>query len=378
MSADPNYPEKIEHVYTFDIPKGQKPERLDAFITKSIEHATRTRVQKAIDREAVLVNDKPSKSNYKIRPGDKITVTVYKPPPLQLIPEDLPLDVVFEDEHLLVANKPAGMPVHPGFGNRTGTLVNAMLWHAGKRDPLDLLKRREGWGDDEDEDDDVDDDTEQVDELGKGEEDLLSSAAIRPGVVHRLDKETSGLIVLGKNYRTTMGLSKQFAARTVDRQYIALVWGVIKDDERLIEGNIFRSTRDRRLMSVHERGGKYAATEVTVIERYNCATLISCKLRTGRTHQIRVHLNHIRHPLVGDPDYGGRDAALNGIHHLYRQEAKKALHEIHRQALHARTLAFDHPVTRQRMEFTSELPEDLKTAIFTLRPEGVALPDILQ
>jgi 23S rRNA pseudouridine1911/1915/1917 synthase len=386
-TPDANHPASIEHVYQFDITARQKPERLDAFITHSIEHASRSRVQKAIDRGAVTVNGTPSKANYRVKPGDKIVITVVKPPPLQLIPEDIPVPVVYEDEHLIVFDKPAGMPVHPGFGNRTGTLVNAMLWHAGLREPLDVLKRREHWTDAEedgaeesaeDQEDpevdvaDVDDDIVEVADVGElsgaDEQSFFTSSAIRPGIVHRLDKDTSGLIVIGKTYQATMLLSRQFAARTVKREYIALAWGVIKDDFRIIEGDIGRSTRDRKLMTVVQRGGKYAATEVTVIERYDCATLIRCKLRTGRTHQIRVHLSHIKHPIVGDEEYGGRELAINSIHHLFRKEAVNALHAIHRQALHARTLGFIHPFTQQEMMFSSELPADITAAISVLRP----------
>jgi 23S rRNA pseudouridine1911/1915/1917 synthase len=211
---------------------------------------------------------------------------------------------------------------------------------------------------------DEDDEVVGLDELSAASEaDFFTSSAIRPGIVHRLDKDTSGLIVIGKTYQATLRLSQQFAARTVQREYVALVWGVIKDDFRVIEGDIGRSTRDRKLMSVVQRGGKYAATEVTVIARYNSATLIRCKLRTGRTHQIRVHLSHIKHPLVGDADYGGGESFLTAIHHMYRKEAAAALQAIHRQALHARTLGFVHPFTRDELMFTSEIPEDLNAAI---------------
>ena len=377
VSGDLNYPDRIEHIYTFDIPARQQPERIDAFITRSIEHATRTRVQRAIERGSVTVNGAPTKANYKIRPGDQIVVTVMKPPPLQLIPEEMPLDVLYEDDELIVVNKPAGLPVHPGFGNRVGTLINGIMWHCGQREPIDVLKRRESW-DDDDDDQEESDGQEELDELASHEDDVLKSSAVRPGVVHRLDKDTSGVMVVGKTYKATLALSEQFAARTVSRQYVALAWGVIRDDERLIEGEMGRSTRDRKLMQVMERGGKYAATEVTVVERYDCATLVTCRLRTGRTHQIRVHLSSIRHPIVGDDAYGGREAAFNGVHHLYRLQARAALNAIHRQALHARSLAFDHPTTRQRMEFTTAVPDDMLAAVKAVRPEDVGdLPGCL-
>jgi 23S rRNA pseudouridine1911/1915/1917 synthase len=387
-----NYPERIEQTFTFTIPARQKAERLDAFITHSIEHATRTRVQKAIDRGAVTVNGAPSKANYKIRPGDVINVVVHKPPPMQLIPENIPLDVLFEDEHLIVVNKPAGMPVHPGIGNRIGTLVNAVLWHAGNREPIDVLGNRESLADAEDEEQDLAEaEGEEAEGEGEGEgegaevssdladeDDGLRSNAMRPGIVHRLDKDTSGVMVVGKTYEATLGLSEQFASRTVARQYVALAWGVIRDNDRLIESQFGRSTRDRKLHAVLDRGGKYAATEVHVLERYDCATLITCKLRTGRTHQIRVHLTHIKHPLVGDPEYGGRDTALNGVHHLFRRRAQLALGHMHRQALHARSLEFTHPVTRERLTFTSSVPADFLAAVQELRPpEAGPLPPCL-
>lgn len=364
---DPNYPERLEHTYEFVIPSRQKPERLDAFITKSILHATRTRVQKGIDAGIVTVNALPTKANYKIRPGDVIRVTVMKPPPLELIPQDIPLEVLYEDGVLMVINKAPGILVHPGLGNRSGTLVNAVLWHLGYREALAVLKRRESWGDD--------DQSSDEDEAGQftigGEEDVDISG-MRPGIVHRLDRDTSGVMVIGKTYDVTMALATQFAERTVSREYIALAWGVIKDDRRLIEGDIGRSPRDRKLRAIVERGGKYAATEVTVLERHECATMIACKLRTGRTHQIRVHLAAQRHPLVGDPDYGGRDAALSAIHHSFKRLGQQLLRCIHRQALHAHTLAFTHPVTGKRMEFSSPLPADMQQCLDLLRASSAS------
>lgn len=372
LQSNPNYPDKIEHVYTFEITKGQQPERIDAFLTRAIEHATRNRVQKAIDRGAVLVNGAMTKSNYKIRPGDRLTVTVMKPPPLQLVPEDIPLDVLYEDRDLIVVNKPAGMPVHPGIGNRVGTLVNAVLWHTGQREAIDVLLRRQEWHDVNDTDDTDDtENTDDTDESGLTDDRLSDDGVLRPGIVHRLDKDTSGVMVVGKTYAVTMALAEQFAQRTVSREYVALAWGVLRDDRRLIEAAIGRSTRDRTLMQVVDRGGKYAATEVTVVERYDAATLVTCKLRTGRTHQIRVHLSSIRHPIVGDPGYGGREAAVAAIHHLYRPQAKGALQALHRQALHARMLGFTHPGSGERMEFSAPVPSDMVDAINALRPTAV-------
>lgn len=366
---DPNYPERIEHTYEFVIPSRQKPERLDAFITKSILHATRTRVQKGIDAGIVTVNDLPTKANYKIRPGDVVRVTVMKPPPLELIPQDISLDVLYEDDVLMVIDKAPGILVHPGLGNRSGTLVNAVLWHLGYREALAVLKRRESWGDDEQSSDE--EEAEQFTIGGAAEVDMNG---LRPGIVHRLDRDTSGVMVIGKTYDVTMALATQFAERTVSREYIALAWGVVKDDWRLIEGDIGRSPRDRKLRAIVERGGKYAATEVTVLERHSCATLITCKLRTGRTHQIRVHLAAQRHPLVGDPDYGGRDAALQAIHHSFKRLGQSMLKSIHRQALHARSLAFTHPVTGERMQFSSPIPADMQNCLDLLRASSADAP----
>lgn len=383
---DRNYPEPIEQVYELVVAPRQKADRLDAFITRSIEHATRTRVQKAIERGTVTVNGASSKANYKIRPGDVVRVVVHKPPPMQLVPEDIPLVILYEDEHLIVVNKPAGMPVHPGIGNRYGTLVNAILWHSGQRVPIDVLGNRESLEDVDDlEGEDPDEDENDVpsysdtDELGNNDEGVFSSAAVRPGIVHRLDKDTSGVMVVGKTYDATVGLSQQFAARTVNREYVALAWGVVHEDALHIETSFGRSTRDRKLHAVLAHGGKYAATDVTVVERYTCATLITCKLRTGRTHQIRVHLAYKKHPLVGDKDYGGREAALTSIHHLFRRQAQSSLGLIQRQALHARSLAFTHPVTNERLEFTSSVPDDFLSVVNSLRPaEAGQLPQCLR
>lgn len=378
MSNDYN-PERVEHVYTFVIPARQKPQRLDTFITNSIEHATRTRVQKAIERGAVTVNQKPTKANYSIRPGDVIAVVVHKQPPMLLTPQPIPLDILFEDDYLIVLNKPAGILVHPGLGNRGGTLVNAILWHCGQREPIDVLQRRETRPDklmnldmddnnEQSDFDEADDEELHATTLMPDPEILNDNTTMRPGIVHRLDKETTGVMVVAKDYRTTLGLSTQFAQRTVEREYVALAWGVIQPDELTIEGNIDRSTRDRKLFAVHERTGKFAVTDVRVIERYDYATLITCRLRTGRTHQIRVHLQWKQHPLVGDPDYGGREKAVQGLHHIFRRRAQDTLATLSRQALHARLLGFDHPVTGEHLRFTSPVPSDVLQAVQSVRP----------
>lgn len=361
--------ERTEHTYEINVTPGKKPERLDAYITRSIAMATRTRVQKAIESGAVFVNGTRQKSNYKVRPNDVITVHVMRPPPLQLIPQEIPLDILFEDDNLMVINKGPGILVHPGLGNRDGTIVNAVLWHLGKREPIDVLKGREHWaGEEENEEGASEAEDEFASEVWELQEQTPEGkAAVRPGIVHRLDRDTSGVMVIGKTYEATMQLATQFADRTVSRQYVALAWGVIKDDARLIEGDIGRSPRDRTLRAIVRTGGKYAATEVTVVERYPFATLITCKLRTGRTHQIRVHLSSQKHPLIGDPDYGGRDAAILALHTAYRTRGHDVLRLIHRQALHARSLDFTHPITKQRLRFESPLPADMQNCLDLLR-----------
>jgi len=297
-----------------------------------------------------------------------------RPPPLQLIPQNIPLTILFEDEHLMVIDKPAGILAHPGLGNRSGTLVNAVLWHLGFREPIDVLKRREGWDDDDEaaestqettsnEDAEVSDDQP----WGVDEATAFESKGMRPGIVHRLDKDTTGIMVIGKTYEATLGLASQFSNRTVEREYVALAWGVVKEDFQLIEGDIGRSSKDRKLRAIVERGGKYAGTEVTVLERYDFASLVTCKLRTGRTHQIRVHLSAKRHALVGDADYGGREVAFNAVYSAFRRTAQIALTLIQRQALHARLLGFTHPITNERMSFESPIPADMQACIDLFR-----------
>lgn len=342
--------QRIEHVYTFVVAPKQQPERVDAFVTRMIQHATRSRVQKAIDQGTVTVNNQPTKANYKIRPNDVVHVVVKRQPPIALIPEDIPLTVLFEDEHLLVIDKPKGLLTHPGVGNRSGTLVNAVLWHVGQREAIEL------------ESDDDDDDGETSDAFAD-ESEAMASSALRPGIVHRLDRDTTGVMVIGKSYEATMHLATQFHDRTVSREYVALVWGVVKSDVQTITGNIGFNPRNRKLMAVVERGGKHAATDVTVLARFDLATMVRLNLHTGRTHQIRVHMAHTRHPVIGDADYGGRESALPGVHHTYRRLAQRILTCMDRQALHARTLGFTHPVTRERMSFESPIPPDMQRAL---------------
>lgn len=348
---------RIEQTHEFAIPSRQKPCRLDVFITQAIEHATRTRVQRAISDGFVTVNGIVEKANYVLKPGDAIKVVTHRPPPLMLVPQDIPLNILYEDEHLLVIDKHAGILAHPGVGNRTGTLVNALLWYLGQREPIELAEEAA---------DDDDEDARPPDEHA-----TMRSDAVRPGIIHRLDRDTTGVVVIGKEYNTTHQLTRQFALRTVEREYLALVWGIVPNDHGIIAGNIATSTRNHKLKTVSERGGKEARTEYTVLERYRCATLLRVKLHTGRTHQIRVHMSHNRHPVVGDPDYGGRENVLPSIHHAFRREAQSALGCIQRQALHARSLGFVHPITKQPMRFETEPPADMLAAIAILRDEAL-------
>jgi len=346
--------DRIEHTRDIIVPAGQTPERIDRYVARSVLRATRNKVQDAIAAGAVLVNGEPTKANYRVRPGDVIAITLMKPPPIELIPQNLPLDIVYEDDDLLVVNKAAGMVTHPGFGNRDGTLVNAVLYHCGRNLPaIDVPIEDDGTFDDAD--DEEDDDGDAVD------------AAVRPGIVHRLDKETSGLMVVAKNGVAQADLAKQFADRTARREYYAVVWGEFTEDSGEIEGNIARDSRDRKRFAVVQRGGKTALTRWRVIERFAFTTLIACRLATGRTHQIRVHLAHVRHPLFGDPTYGGRVVVYSGPGARHRSHVANLLRLIDRQALHARLLGFTHPTTREWMEFESPLPADMQVLLEELR-----------
>lgn len=359
MTEKDNYPRHIEHVFEFVIPPGQGIERLDVYLTRTVPNASRNKVQEAIDAGAVLVNGKTVKNSRKILPGDVIQCTLLKPPPLVLVPENIQLDIVFEDNRLLVINKPAGMVVHPGFGNRYGTLVNGLLYHYGFRENIAVEYDRE-----ENEDDESD--------IQTSFENLGSEINERPGIVHRIDKDTSGLLVVAKDVEALAYLAKQFRDRTADREYYALAWGIVKNDEGEIKSNIVRSPRDRKVFVATDRNvGKFAHTTYSVVERFEFATLLRLKLFTGRTHQIRVHCSSIGHPLVSDLPYGGAVVAYSGIKtNALRSKAEELLKTINRQALHAKTLGFNHPTTESRMLFDSELPEDFVKAIELCRKKN--------
>jgi 23S rRNA pseudouridine1911/1915/1917 synthase len=317
--------------------KGQDPLRVDKFLLNRLEGTSRNKLQQAAIQGYIHVNGVKVKSNYKVKAHDVVSVMFTKPPrELELIPEDIPLNIIFEDEDLLVLNKEAGMVVHPGFGNYTGTLVNALVYHF-KNLPLN--------GDD----------------------------ATRPGLVHRIDKNTTGLMVIAKTDKALQSLSKQFFDRTIDRRYNALVWGELDQEQGSIEGHIGRSLKNRKVMSVFPDGdfGKHAKTHYKVIERFGYISLVECKLETGRTHQIRVHFQHIKHPLFNDFEYGGDKILKGTTFSKYKQFVENCFKIISRQSLHAKSLAFSHPRTGEWMEFQSDLPDDMTEVISKWRKYAV-------
>ncbi len=320
--------ELYEH-FRFTADSGQSALRIDKFLSARLENTSRTRIQNAASAGNILVNNLPVKPNYKVKPGDIVQVVLPSPPrEIELIPQNIPLNIVYEDDDVIVVNKEAGMVVHPAFGNYTGTLVNALMWHF-----RDLP--------------------------------LFRTGQLRPGLVHRIDKDTSGILVMAKNELSLNKLSKQFYDRTTDRKYIALIWGTPEPAEGIITGNVGRNTRDRKIMQVFPDGqqGKPAITYYRVIEDLGYISMVECKLETGRTHQIRVHFSYIKHPLFNDDEYGG-DRILKGTtFSKYQQFVKNCFKIMPRQALHAKSLAFDHPVTGERMSFDSELPADMKQVI---------------
>ncbi len=317
-----------EH-YRLTVDAGQSSVRIDKYLSNRIENASRSRIQAAADAGSILVNGTVVKSNYKIKPNDDIQIVMdYPRHELKIIPEDIPLDIVYEDEHLIVINKPAGLVVHPGHGNYTGTLVNALAYYF-----KDLP--------------------------------LFNSEDPRPGLVHRIDKDTSGLLVVAKTDLAKNKLALQFFEKTSERLYHALVWGSVKDDEGTIVGNIGRSLNNRQVFTVfpEEDYGKHAVTHYKVLRRIGYVTLVECKLETGRTHQIRVHMKYINHPLFNDSNYGGDQILRGTTFSKYRQFVQNCFKILPRQALHAKTLGFVHPATGEKMLFNSELPADMTEAI---------------
>jgi len=319
--------ECFEH-YKFVADKGQSPLRVDKFLMNFIEHATRTKIQKAANEGNVKVNGKKVKSNYKVKASDTVTVEYSTPKKkFELIPEDVPLNIMYEDDDLLIVNKDAGMVVHPGFGNYSGTLVNALAFHFKSLPNM-------------------------------GEED-------RPGLVHRIDKNTSGILVIAKKEKSMTILAEKFAERALKRKYIALIWGDLKDDKGTISGHIGRSLKNRKVMSVFEDGeyGKHSVTHYKVLERFGYTTLVECKLETGRTHQIRVHFKYIGSPLFNDEEYGGNQILKGTTFTKYKQFVQNCFKICPRQALHAKSLAFSHPITGEAMRFDSEISKDMQVLI---------------
>ena len=317
-----------EH-FRFVADKGQSLLRVDKFLVDRMMGATRNRIQLAAEAGCILVNDKPVKSNYRVKPLDVVSIVMDRPRrELEIIPEDIPLNIVYEDDDLLVVNKPAGLVVHPGHGNYTGTLVNALAYYL-KDDPY------------------------------------YDPSDPRLGLVHRIDKDTSGLLVVAKRPEAKSNLSLQFFNKTTKRKYRALVWGIVQEDEGRIEGNIGRDPRDRMQMTVFPEGdqGKTAVTHYTVLERLGYVSLVECRLETGRTHQIRVHMKYIGHTLFNDERYGGHDILKGTTFTKYKQFVQNCFAICPRQALHAKTLGFVHPTTGEEMFFDSEIPSDMQQLI---------------
>ncbi len=314
------------------VDKGQSLLRIDKFLMHRVENASRNRIQNAIEMGNVLVNEKAIKSSYRVKPLDVISVVLPHPPrDTEVYPEDISINIVYEDDDVLVVNKPAGMVVHPGYNNYTGTLVNALVFHFQQ---LPTLPGNDG----------------------------------RPGLVHRIDKDTSGLLLISKNERAMTWLARQFFEHTITRRYLALVWGDLETDGT-VTGYIGRSIKDRRVMSIYDdpEKGKWSVTHYRVLERMNYVTLIECQLETGRTHQIRAHMKHIGHPLFSDTTYGGDHILKGTLFSKYKQFVENCFELMPRQALHAQTLGFVHPTLRKRLHFEAPLPADFESVLLKWR-----------
>ncbi|MBE2231280.1 MAG: RluA family pseudouridine synthase [Chitinophagaceae bacterium] len=324
--------------FSLIIDKGQEPLRIDKFLANRIEGATRNKLQQAMNHGMVMVNGGPVKPNYKIKPGDQVIIySDLSPEETDVVPEKMDLVIVYEDADLMVVNKPAGMVVHPGSGNYSGTLLNGVSWYLKQQQP-----------------------------------DLTEDILPRFGLVHRIDKNTSGLLVLAKTDTAMRALAKQFFDHTVKRQYQALVWGDLEKDTGTIIAHVGRHQRFRKLFEAYPEGdhGKEAITHYEVLERFGYVTLVRCILETGRTHQIRVHMKHIGHPLFSDDFYGGDKIVKGTIYTKYKQFVDNCFALCPRQALHAKTLGFSHPVTGKELYFDTELPEDMAQVIEKWRRYG--------
>ena len=330
-SPSPDGSEELYERLSIKVDKGQEPLRIDKFLVARIEHASRNKIQKALEAGMVLVNSKQVQPNYKIRPKDEIIVYSDKEAPgEEIIPEEMPLNIQYEDDQVMIINKPPGLVVHPASGNYSGTLINGVAWH--------LLQKNNA---------------------------ITEQTLPRWGLVHRIDKNTSGLMVLAKTEKAVRSLAKQFFDHTVRRQYIALAWGDLTEDAGTIVAHVGRHRRFRKLFDAYPEGeyGKEAITHYKVLERFGYVTLVQCILETGRTHQIRVHMQHIGHPLFNDDTYGGDKIVKGTVFSKYRQFVDNCFAACPRQALHAKTIGFIHPGTGEEMLFESELPEDMSTVI---------------
>ncbi len=321
--------DELHEHHHFTAGPSQKPLRVDKFLMNFIENSTRSKIQAAIKNGSVRANEEIVKANYKVKPGDDIRVLLDHPKPEHLlVAENIPLDIIYEDDTLVVVNKPAGMVVHPGHGNYSGTLINALIYHF---------------------------------------ENLPNNSSERPGLVHRIDKDTSGLLVIAKTEQAMAYLSAQFAAKTSEREYVAIAWGSFEEPKGTVEGNIGRHPKNRLQNTVWEGdnadNGKPAVTHYEVMESFGYVTMIKCRLETGRTHQIRVHMKHIGHTLFNDERYGGEKILKGTNFTKYKQFVDNCFKILPRQALHARTLGFEHPVTREWMRFDSPIPEDMAACI---------------
>lgn len=331
----------FEH-FRLNVDVGQTPMRVDKYMACHLEDTSRARVQNAIKNGYVLVNDKVAKANLIVRPLDVIRfVMPYERHGFEVLPENIPLDIVYEDDDVLIVNKPAGMVVHPGHGHFDGTLVNALSYHLGISQGPDAEDERMGV------------------------------------LVHRIDMDTSGLLVVAKNDAAQQDLARQFFVHSIERKYVAVVWGNIREDEGTIDGNIGRDPNDRLRFRVFEEEdkGKHAVTHFRVLERFGFVTVVECRLETGRTHQIRVHMSHIGHPLFGDERYGGTEIRKGTIYAKYKQFIRNCLEICPRQALHAKTLGFVHPGTGKEIRFDSQLPEDMTALIEKWRKYSQNMPE---
>jgi 23S rRNA pseudouridine1911/1915/1917 synthase len=329
MEMNSEEKEELYEHFRFKVDPGTELLRMDRYLTNLIAHVSRNRIQEAAKAGCILVNGRPEKSNYRVHPNDVISILLPRPPrEFEIIPQDIPLDILYEDNDLIIINKPAGMVVHPAFGNYDGTLVNALAYHfQGQKDK-------------------------------NGDE-------LKPLLLHRIDKNTSGILVVAKSEEAQIKLAANFFDHTIDRKYRALVWGDFKEDEGTVIGNVGRDPRNRLVMTVFPDGeqGKHAVTHYRVVERFGYVTLIECQLETGRTHQIRVHMKYIGHPLFNDESYGGDQILKGTTFTKYKQFISNCFKLMPRQALHAKSLGFTHPITGKYMLFDSEMPDDFAAVL---------------